>query len=469
MGHEVIPIRGLWRLFSSDKDDANTIPDWMENDMTQRRAVLQALGLASLAATSGIGLAACSNDPAPPQEDGSGPVELRVAIFSSNEGHLEVLNSIGVAYVAAHSDRVNKVVFDTLPADAYITALQTQIAGGQSPDLAWVFEANARQFVDGGAFVDVTDTLKQAEGYAFDDVVAEALRVWQQDDKVFAYPFSNSPFGIYANLDLIKAAGGPAPRELLDNGEWTWGRLAESAAQVAASDSGLTGFQAGVDPFDGWLDGLGTMWPQWGARPWTEDGTDCQLTSQPMLDFFGWFHEQIHQTGAHAKPGEVFDMNSGQTGFKIGLLSGSRLISEAGFDWDFLPLPEGPAGAHPIVGQSGIGVLSQSSKIEAAKHFLAWFTNPESGAKLSQFFPQPRTSLLTVENLKQVSPLLTDEMISGTIIDQASRGTTKQGHKNLSRITDKVKVHLDAYWPSPNADLAALMEKACADIEADLE
>ena len=433
--------------------------------MVQRRTLVRAAALGGLLG-AGSALTACAPGDAGPQN--SGPVELRVAVFTGNEGHLAVLNDIAAGFVAAHPDKVSKVVIDTLPADSYITALQTQIAGGQSPDLAWVFEANARQFVDGGAFVDAASTLRASAGYDLDDVVDEALRVWRTGDQLFAYPFSNSPFGVYVNLDLIDDVDAPHPRDLVKAGDWTWDNLAKSAAAVAQKGDGVTGFQTGTDPFANWLDGLGTIWPQWGAQPWDDAGTRCELTSDSMVDFFTWFHDQIHEAHAHHKPGEQYTFANAQVGYQVGLLSSAKAVSTAGFAWDFLPMPAGPAGVRPIVGQSAIGVLSQSQKTGPALEFLAWSTSRESGAKLAQYFPQPRSSLLTLDVIKTVSPLLTDEMITGTIIDQANHGTTKQGHRNVARIVDKVKVHLDAFWADPAADARSVLSKACTDIQADL-
>jgi ABC-type glycerol-3-phosphate transport system substrate-binding protein len=56
-----------------------------------------------------------------------------------------------------------------------------------------------------------------------------------------------------------------------------------------------------------------------------------------------------------------------------------------------------------------IGVFQASPNAETAAEFLAFMTNPENSAKLAQFFPPPRESLLTAEVLAATNPLLSEE------------------------------------------------------------
>lgn len=75
--------------------------------------------------------------------------DIRMAIWSANEAHLQLFNEIAAAYTAQHPDV--KVSFDSLPFDGYTTTLTTQIAGGNAPDLAWILETTAGDFVSSGA------------------------------------------------------------------------------------------------------------------------------------------------------------------------------------------------------------------------------------------------------------------------------------------------------------------------------
>ena len=88
----------------------------------------------------------------------TGPVSLRMTVWSSNEAHLKLFNEIAAEYKASNP-RITEIKFDPIPFESYTTTLTTQIAGGNGPDLAWVLENSAPDFVDSGALVPLSDTL----------------------------------------------------------------------------------------------------------------------------------------------------------------------------------------------------------------------------------------------------------------------------------------------------------------------
>lgn len=415
--------------------------------------------VAALAATAALALVGCSATT--PQSQNDGPVDLRMVIWSSNEAHLALFNEIADGYIAENADTVSSVTFEPLTGSAYASALTTQIAGGDSPDLAWIAESYAPQFVASGVLADVSDAF-DSEEFDIEDVVPGALDIWTLDDRNYGYPFSNSPFGIYVNKDLLAAAGQEDPRALLDSGEWTWDALATTAAATAESTNGA-GLLFTADPYSVWNDAIGGIWQGWGAAPWSEDGAQCTFDSPEMNDFFDWFHEQVYTTGAIPGPGEEFDFASGQAAFKVGQLSGSSALGDK-FNWDFLPLPEGPAGVAPVVGQGGVAVIARGDNPEIAADFLAYFVGKTSSEQLAEFFPPARESLLNVETLSAAAPALNEAQIQQTVIDQALNATTKAGHVQMSSVSDRVRAGLDAIW-TENADIPAALTSICGEIE----
>lgn len=420
-----------------------------------RRVIIPITAVAALALT---GACAGSEDSAL----SDGPVDLRMTVWSSNEAHHEIFNSIAEAYIEEHPDRIGSVSFDAMSADTYVDALTTQIAGGEAPDMAWIMESYAAQFVESGVFADLTPAFSGAEGYAMDDLISGAVELWSSDGSLYGYPFSNSPFGVYVNLDLLDQIGRENPRDLIASGDWTYHEMMEIAAEISA-ETDAVGFQAHDNPYSNWNGALGQMWLAWGAEPWSEDGTQCQFTDPEVVAFFEWLHTHIFDTGAMPLPGEEFDFASGQVGLRMSQLSESTGLGD-NFEWDFLPLPSGPAGHVPVVGQGGVGVIAQSDHPEEAADFLAYFTNPENSRLLAKYFPPPRTSLLTVETLGDAAPDLTDEQLQTAVIDQAASAITKMGHPQMSEISDPIRIRLDELWLA-DADVANVLADVCTDIE----
>src|SRR5690606_18462998 len=82
----------------------------------------------------------------PPDE----PVELRMAVWTADETQLALFQEIADEYVEENPDLVSKVTFEPIPFEDYTTTLTTQLAGGNAPDLGWILESYAPEFVSSG-------------------------------------------------------------------------------------------------------------------------------------------------------------------------------------------------------------------------------------------------------------------------------------------------------------------------------
>ena len=188
-------------------------------------------GLVAAAMTGVLALTACGGG-GDAKDDG--PASLRMTVWSANEAHLKLFNEIADEYRKNNPD-VAEIKFDPLPFENYTTTLTTQIAGGNAPDLAWIFENSAPDFVASGALSPLDDTLKKADGYQYDDLSPATLKLWRNDGKLFAYPFSTSPCGVCVNNDMLNKAGQKTPAELIAAGQWNWDTALAAAGATAAA------------------------------------------------------------------------------------------------------------------------------------------------------------------------------------------------------------------------------------------
>lgn len=386
--------------------------------------------------------------------------ELRMTIWSANEAHLALFNEIADAYEAEHEGV--SITFDSLPFDGYTTTLTTQIAGGNAPDLAWILETTAADFVASGALVPLRQQFEAAEGYDLADVTESALALWSADGEIYAYPFSTSPFGMFVNNDLVRAAGQQTPAERIAAGEWTWDKAFEIATAVGAS--GTDGLIVRDFNYVNWQN-LAAIYKGWGAAPWSEDGATCTFAEQPMVDAMSRIHQAIFVDNAMPGPGESVDFFTGDAAMTLTQISRASLLpQEDPFDWDLVPLPAGPAGEYAVIGQAGIGVLASGDNAEVAADFLAFFSNPENSRKLAQFFPPARESLLTTEVLAAANPLLSPEQLEAVVINGIATGEVIPGHTNFAEIQQTVRAALDALWVA-DADVPAVMQSVCDRIQ----
>lgn len=410
-----------------------------------------------------VSLSACAGT----ESGTSGPVDLTMALWSSNEGHLALLQEIGDAYIEEHGDEVSSITFEPVTNPDYIAGLTTQIAGGDVPDLAWIPEASGPEFVDSGILHDVRETLESADGYDLDDILPAALAPWQDDDGgVYAYPFSNSPFALYVNNDLVASAGQSDVESLVGTPDYTWQTVADIAAAVNSA-TGATGLNVPTFNPTNWS-AVTMLGNAWGAAPWSDDGSTCEFASPEMIDYLTWYQDQMGRGAIPAVSGNAAPaaFASGDVAFSVAQLSQSGSLDDS-FEWSFLPLPAGPEGYHPIVGQAGVSVLERSENQEQAADFLAYLTNPTNAELLAQFFPPPRESLLNVETLSQAAPKLSPEEIQSAIIDVVPDASVKPQHPVLSQFSDKVRAGLDPVWSG--GDVETAVTGICEQISPTLE
>lgn len=423
-------------------------------------------------AAGGVALAlvltACSGggddvagEPSTPSE----PVELRMTVWTADETQLAQFQEIADAYVAENPDLVSGVTFETIPFEDYTTSLTTQLAGGNAPDLAWILESYAPEFVASGALVDVAPKLQETEGYEFDDLLDSSLALWEKDGGLYAYPFSNSPFAMFVNTDQVAAAGQPNPADLVASGEWTYDQARDISAAAAAT-SGKQGLVVRDFDFKVW-ENLSTIWDGWDAAPWSEDGTQCTFTDPEMVDALTWVHDATFVDEAMPGPGTTADFFAGDSAMTITQISRASALDDS-FAWDVVPLPAGPAGQQNVIGQAGIGVFAAGEHPDVAADFLAWFTNPENAETLAAYFPPPRESLLNAETLGAANPKLSETQLQAVVVDGIQGAVTKPSHQNFAKLQDTVRAQLDALWTA-DADVEGVLADTCAAIQPLLE
>ncbi|MEJ1089089.1 sugar ABC transporter substrate-binding protein [Microbacterium sp. Mu-80] len=393
------------------------------------------------------------------------PVELRMTVWTADESQLGMFQEIADAYVAENPDLVSKVTFEPIPFEDYTTSLTTQLAGGNAPDLGWILESYAPEFVSSGALADITDTLKNTEGYDYDDLIDSSLALWQQDEKLFAYPFSNSPFAMFVNTDQLSAAGQANPADLVASGDWTYDAARDMSA-ATAENTGKAGMVVRDFDYKVW-ENLASVWGGWDAAPWSADGTQCTFTDPAMIDALTWFHDAVFEDGAIPGPGVTADFFAGDAAMTITQISRASALDDS-FAWDIVPLPAGPAGKQNVIGQAGIGVFANAEHPTVAADFLAYFTNPENAEKLATYFPPPRESLLNAETLAAANPRLSEDQLQSVVVEGIQDAVTKPTHKNFAQLQDTVRAQLDSLWKK-DADVEAVLNSTCEAITPLLE
>jgi multiple sugar transport system substrate-binding protein len=386
--------------------------------------------------------------------------ELRFTVWTGNEAHLKMLNGIADSFKATHPDVTVK--FETMPPADYTQKLTFQIAGGNPPDLGWMMEDAAPTFEKAGVLTDIGPSVKAAEGYDFDDLSQAAMGLWRDGDKVYGIPFSTSPFMIYYNKAMFEKAGLQDPLALAAKGEWDMARFQEVAKKLTEAN-GTWGFEFkdGEGYASRMMHALMPPIRAYGGDVWAN--SECGFDQPEAVAAVKHLHDMVFKDKSIMPPGEQGDYYSGKSAMTINQISRASKMPEAGFPWGIAPLPSGPGGESPVIGQAAIVVFAQGKQKELAAEFIAHMTNKENTAVMAQFFPPARKSVLDSEAFINSNKLVPADQMKN-LAAAIANGKVLPSHEKSPQILAAMAPKVDALW-KPDANVEESLKAVCATIQ----
>lgn len=389
--------------------------------------------------------------------------DLRFTVWTGSEAHLEMLNGIAESFKETHPDA--NVTFETIPAADYTQKLTFQLAGGNPPDLGWMMEDAAPTFAAAGVLMDLGPTLREAEGYDYADFSEAAMGLWVDGETVYGVPFSTSPFMIFYNKSLFDEAGIEDPLTLAEKGEWDMDKFQE-VAETIKEKTGKWGFE--------FKDGQGyqsrmmhALMPPiraYGGKAWANG--ECGFDTPEAIAAVQQLHDMVFKDRSIVPPGEQGDFFSGSSAMTINQISRASKLAEAGFEWGIAPLPTGPGGEAPVIGQAAIVVFDNGPNKELAAEFVAHMTDKENVAIMAQFFPPARKSVLESEAFTASNEIIPAEQMK-YVSAAIATGEVLPSHERSPQILAAMAPRVDALW-RPDANVEQALAAVCEAIEPQL-
>lgn len=359
---------------------------------------------------------------------------------------------------------------ETQPFAQYNDILQVKLASGEPPSAAWLLSALAPAFVDSGRLLDLMPYIEQTPGFDLDDFDPNALAPWMRGDELYALPFTNAGSIVFYNVDAFEEAGLDTPKELQARGEWTWDNLRTTANALVDAEASRFGFWIGENIYtNGWRY-LADVYAPYGARPWSEDGSECLFDSPETVAATTLVHSMIYEDGSFPEPGVDVDFASGDLGMSLDRLSLAPRLEDVPFEWEVIRAPEGPAGFVPSLEQNGIGVFVDGPNPELAAEWVINTLTPESAARFSENVASARQSLQGVDTLAPINPLLTPEQLEDSIIPtlQADEFELAFSHPEYLELSNEAQLVFDGEIWTPDAEVEAALQGLCDRIEPSL-
>lgn len=383
-----------------------------------------------------------------------GPVSLTIATWTSNPDQIALLGSFVQDFAKSKGIEIT-ANFESIPFAEYNTKLSLELQSPSGPDIFWVLETAAPAFIESGLLANL-DKVMQA--YEPEDISSDALELWRKNGSVFAIPFSTSPIFILYNKDLFAQAGAKNPDQLIAEGAWNLDNFRKESKRVK-DNTGVWAFQtADGQGYDARvLQNLAPFVRSYGGDFWTEDGQVLINTSDSVAAV-QFFHDMVYVDKSVVPPGNQSDFFSGNAAMTVGQISRVSKLKDASFAWGLAPMPAGPKGNTPVIGQAAIGAHSKSKHVALASELVAYMTNKSSVAAMAGIWPPARKSVMDSEAFLTSNSMVTSAQMKEAVANSIKTGRVLPSHVKYPQIEVESKMSFDKLWQE-NANVQKILDE----------
>jgi multiple sugar transport system substrate-binding protein len=302
-----------------------------------------------------------------------------------------------------------KIMWENTPWGEYWTKLQTEMAGGTSPDVVGMVSMYSMWYIRNDTLLPMDPFIENSPDIDMDDFWPAVMAAYTDEGQTYALPYDLSTMCMFYNKSLFDEAGVAYPVE------WTWEEFLDAAQKMTKDTSGdgkIDQFGYLLPSFDWTIDvPLGTN----GTSLVSDDRSKCLLDTPEAIETIQWLADLrlVH----HVAPtiGEAGDIPMWETG-KAAITWGNPeavqvMSTRVGpprdndkFLWDVCLFPKKVKNANALHGGSfSIGKATPYG--EQAWEFTSFYTSSdilrEMVAKPSRGIPGRRScadALLTDVN-----------------------------------------------------------------------
>jgi multiple sugar transport system substrate-binding protein len=270
------------------------------------------------------------------------------------------------------------------PGADYYTKINTMIAGGTIGDGFWIYLGGGfTRYAATGVYATL-DPIVEAQSYDLGQFFPEAVKSSRYQDKLCGLPWCMH-FGcgnlLYYNKPMLDEAGVAYPDE-----KWTFDDLVAAATKMTNQDTGTFGFLSSTSTCAGM-----THFPRaWGGDITNPEGAKCILGSTEAVEGLQMLSDGFHAQKISPLPSQISESSdqmfvakklamytSGFWGKTIGDLVPAD-------SWGVAPSPKGPAGRGHVFYIDINGVTSFSKHPNEAFKYLTYVSSYEAGMDIYQ-------------------------------------------------------------------------------------
>lgn len=329
--------------------------------------------LTTLTATSVLLLSACGST-----DRGDGDVELRFTWWGTDHRHQQTQEIIDVFEEQNPGITVEP---EFRPWDGYIDQLNTQMAGGDAPDIIQMEDQYLREYAQRGQLL----AIDEVDFSGFDDGVEDLGRT---EEGLFGVTIGIVSFAYIANPALFDEAGVEMP----DDTRWTWEDFAALSAELRESLGEQRFGATGVGP----AEAISRVWMRQNGQDLFDEDGNFEMTVEDAASYLQWvmeleeaadFPDAVWMAEQEGVALEEMPLATHEAG--LGNAWATQVIAfsqaaESHLELLRLPSPTGDVGDNSewIKASQFLSISSDTDHPEEAQMFVDFFINSEESVEI---------------------------------------------------------------------------------------
>jgi multiple sugar transport system substrate-binding protein len=376
---------------------------------------IRGIGAVAFAGVTILALSGCQQGSASNESENAdgGPVTLQFQSLSDQPTTQAAVKSIVDQWNTENEDVQVKIV--QAGWDGTFDKLITQFTGGTAPDIIHYEASSIASFAADGYLADLTDLIDEDLKSDISEGIWDSVT---QDGEIIAYPSTLQSYMVFANADLLEAAGVEVPT----GDTMTWEELQTIAKATTTEGNFGIGWGLGSPTatmmslslgFDGgFFDGEGT--------DASIDVGDSELAVPELIHEMAYTDKSIEPTSLTQSGSDVLaSFYGGKVAMTVqGSFQATNIANDApeGLNWVALPPLEGSAGAIQAANPQTYSVNVDSEYVDESADFLNFFMSAENLASIAYadaLIPASSSARTEVETLAADNPAWKQVLASG--------------------------------------------------------
>lgn len=289
-----------------------------------------------------------------------------------------------------------KVNGQYIPDADYTTKMSAMMAGGNTPDVAYMTAGQAFPWAEEGKLYNIYDLIEKDKDFELSDLAANVWYEWEEG-KSFGCNTALETYGIFYNKDLFDKAGVEYPPSKIEDA-LSWDEFVELAKKMTFDENGNDATSPDFDPekikqygvnMGTGLNSYMNFVFQNGGDFLSEDGTECTLNSEEAIDalqkcadLINVHHVAPSPVAQKALPAPSIALQTGQIAMSIEGQWTALDLGDSGMNFGAACLPKMGEEYKNVVNGGATVIFADTEYPDEAWLLYKWFADPENSLDL---------------------------------------------------------------------------------------